>query len=160
MGCLSQNIYCTVLNFLVMMWDVVMPLWWDEVSWMSETSGAVLGCCWPSHHRSGRSQLWVILACGAMTVLMIGRQEKLTEVTGDPGQGGAGWWEISSLSPERCSFWNLVAVYFWNLAVSTFSLWWTTGNWNLRKWNHGYGGATVCPRKVPNSLHKCLKSLF
>ena len=69
---------------------------------------AVLGRCWP-HNGPGRSQLWVILGCGAMAVVMIGHQEKLMEEVGDPRQGGEGWWEISSLYPEWCSVGTLVA---------------------------------------------------
>ena len=76
--------------------------------------GALLGCCWP-HSGSGRPQLWVILGCGATAVLMTGRQEKLTEEVGDPGQGGEGWWEISSLFPEWCSVGNVVAFISGNL---------------------------------------------
>ena len=177
MGCLSQNMYCPVLNLLAILWGVVMPLWWDEVSWLSEA----LGCC----ARSLLTSQWArkITALGDPGLWSHGGGDDWTsgEVDGGgwrPRAGrrrmvtgevdGGGWRPPAGRRrmvrdfvtlPGMVLSWNLSSIYFWNLALSTFRLWLTTGNWNFRKWNRGYGGA-VCCKKVPDSLHKCLKSLF
>ena len=159
MGSLSQNMYCPILNLLATLWDVVMPLWWDEVSWMSE----VLGC--------------------TTRLLLTSQWVRKTTALGDPGlwsHGGVDDWTSGEVDgggwgpragrrrmvrdfitlPRMVLSWKRSSIYFWKLALSTFRLCLTTGNWNFRKRNRGYGGGTVCCKKAPDSLHKCLKSLF